>query len=196
MMNELSSNTLSISSRKFGTCAKDAAAIVGKCNVVLLEPTMVPRSKKESILRAAGYCVTTVSDVRTMFLLRAETAVAFVVLNDLLGPYSLRAAAELARGRWPRAKILVLGCAVPVLEDNLYDEVLAHRYEATAFIEVLQMLAKDFWEQKLTAGYPGHWRTAALQHESDLAEDSCSEEVRMTSLLDVLAEHFDNAPNA
>jgi hypothetical protein len=114
--------------------------------------------------------VTTVIDVREMFELRFEKPVAFAILNDLLGPFGLRAAAESVRRQWPLAKILVIGCAVPTLEDHLYDETISHRHEEDGILEVLHMLTKDSWSQRMVGGWEGYRRTAAKADESDPAK--------------------------
>jgi hypothetical protein len=127
-------------------------------------------------LSAANYCVTAVRDVREMFDLRFEKPVAFAVLNDLLGPFGLRAAAESVRRQWPLAKIVVIGCAVPALEDHLYDEAISHRLEETGFIDVLQMLAKNSRNYR---------RMAVPIEESDPAKNRRRESESANSSYDV-----------
>ena len=136
-------------------------------NVLLVEPATTPRSDREAILSVGAYCVTAVCDVRAVFLLRDEKPVAFAVVNDTLGPFGLRATAECVRRQWPLAKILILGRAVPALEDHLYDEVISHRHKATAFLGVLQMLAENRWSKSMSADYARFGRATATLKESD-----------------------------
>ncbi|AXC13798.1 hypothetical protein ACPOL_4526 [Acidisarcina polymorpha] len=136
-------------------------------NVLLVEPAMSPRSDREAVLSAGAYCVTAVCDVRGIFLLRDEKPVAFAVINDTLGPFGLRATAECVRRQWPLAKILILGRAAPALEDHLYDEAISHRHEATAFLDVLQMLVENRWSKSMSADYAKYGRAGATLQESD-----------------------------
>jgi len=128
---------------------------------------MTPRSDRERLLREADYCVTALVDVRQLFDLRLETPVAFAIVNDLLGSFGLRDATEAVRRQWPLAKILVIGCAVPTLEDHLYDEAISHRNEKDGLLDALRMLAKDSWSQRTAGGYAGYRRGAAIPDESD-----------------------------
>lgn len=128
---------------------------------------MTPRSDRERLLKAADYCVTSVRDVREMFDLRFQSPVAFAVLNDLLGSFGMGAAAEAVRRQWPLAKILVIGCAVPILEDHLYDEAVSHRHEKDKLFNVLQELAKESLCLRMMGGCPEYRRTAAPLNESD-----------------------------
>jgi hypothetical protein len=158
MLDPTSSNAPSTMIRHLSVCHNNNPLETEKCNVLLVEPPMIPRSDRERLLSAANYCVTAVRDVREIFLLRFETPVAFAVLNDSLGPVGLRAASESVRRQWPLAKIVIIGCAVPTLEDHLYDEAISHRVEETSFLNVLQMLTSN----------SGHYRRPAVStNESD-----------------------------
>ena len=152
MLDPIASKVPSTMARHLSICHNSNPLEIEKLSVLLVEPAMIPRSDRERLLSAADYCVTTVRDVREMFDLRFEKVVAFAVLNDLLGPFGLRAAAESVRRQWPLAKILIIGCAVPALEDHLYDEAISHRLEETEFIDMLQMLSKGSRSYRRTAG--------------------------------------------
>jgi hypothetical protein len=167
MLDPTSSDASPAPVRRLSVCHRSNPLETEKCNVLLVEPALVPRSDSERILKAANYCVTAVLDVREMFELRFEKPVAFAVLNDLLGPFALRAAAESVRRQWPLAKILIIGCPVPTLEDHLYDETISHQHKENGFLDVLHLLAKDSWSQRMLGGYEGYRRAAATPDESD-----------------------------
>jgi hypothetical protein len=95
MLDPSSSNPSPKTVRHLSICHTSNPLETEKCNVLLLEPALVPRSDSERLLTEANYCVTVVLDVREMFELRFEKPLAFAVLNDLLGPFSLRAAARI-----------------------------------------------------------------------------------------------------
>jgi hypothetical protein len=181
MLDPTSSNASPTTGHHLSVCHNSNPLGTEKCNVLLVEPAMIPRSDRERLLKAANYCVTAVLDVREMFELRFEKPVAFAVLNDLLGPFGLRAAAESVRRQWPLAKILVIGCAVPTLEDHLYDETISHRHEENGFLDVLQILTKSSWSQKVDGGYAGYRRAAASLHESDPTKNIGHGPVQTTS---------------
>ena len=167
MIDPTNSNASRTTVRHLSVCHRSDSLETEKCNVLLVEPALVPRSDSERLLKAANYCVTAVLDVREMFELRFEKPVAFAVLNALLGPFGLRAAAESVRRQWPLAKILIIGCAVPILDDHLYDETISHRHEESGFLDVLHLLTKDSWSQRMVGGYEGYRRVAATPNESD-----------------------------
>jgi len=167
MLDSTTPNASPTTVRHLSICHKSDPLETEKCNVLLIEPAMTPRSDRDVLLRAANYCVTAVLDVREMFELRFEKPVALAVLNDLLGPFGLRAAAESVRRQWPLAKILVIGCAVPTLEDHLYDETISHRHEEDGLLEVLQLLTKGSWNQRMVGGWAGYRRAVATADESD-----------------------------
>ena len=167
MLDSTTPNASPTTVRHLSVCHKSDPLETEKCNVLLVEPAMIPRSNRERLLKAANYCVTAVLDVREMFELRFEKPVTFAVLNDLLGPFGLRAAAESVRRQWPLAKILIIGCAVPTLEDHLYDETISHRHEENEFLNVLHMLTKDSWSQRMEGGWAGYRRAGTTADESD-----------------------------
>ncbi len=167
MLNVTSSAVSSTPPHHLTFCQARNRSEAEKCNVLLVEPAMIPLSDRERVLSAANYGVTARSNVREMVDLRFEKPIAFVILNDLLGPLGLRDAAELVRRRWPTAKILIIGCAVPTLEDHLYDEAISHRHEESGLLDALQILAKDSLSQRLIGGYQGYRRATSIPKESD-----------------------------
>ena len=153
-------------------CQNDCARGSTKGNVLLVEPAMVPRSKREVLLSTAKYCVTAVSDIHDVIVLRVERPMAVAVLSDVLGSLRLRVAAESVRRQWPEAKILILGCGSPTLEDQLYDEVVSHWNEATALLGVLQMLAENRWTKSMSADHAAWQRISPRPTESDPTKDA------------------------
>jgi len=156
-------HTSSTTSRQLVLCQNDSLPEVGKCNVLLVEPAMTPRSERDTLLGTTNCCVTSVRDVREMFNLRLEKPIVFAVLNDLLGTFDLRAAAESVRRQWPAAKILIIGSAVPTLEDHLYDDAISHRHDEKELLSALQALLDNCWTQRMM----GHKRPVASVQESD-----------------------------
>ena len=148
-------------------CQNDCARGFTKGNVLLVEPAMVPRSKREELLSTAKYCVTAVSDIHDVIVLRVERPIAVAVLSDVLGSLRLRVAAESVRRQWPEAKILILGCGGPALEDQLYDEVVSHWHEATALLEVLQVLAENRWTKSMSADHAAWGSFRHFQQQPD-----------------------------
>jgi hypothetical protein len=140
-------------------------------NVLLVEPSMVPRSDRELLLSAANYRVTAVSDIHDVIVLRFKRPVAVAVLSDMLGSLRLRVAAEAVRRQWPEAKILILGCGGPAVEDHLYDEAVSHRHEATALLGLLQMLAENRWTKSMSADHAAWQRIPPRPTESDPTKD-------------------------
>ena len=108
----------------FSVCLPEPP-LTANCSVLVVEPDMTPRSDRERRLIGANYTVTIVREGREIVHLRFEEPLALAVVNDLLGLSALRAAAESIRQQWPLAKILVIGRAVPTLEDFLYDDAIS-----------------------------------------------------------------------
>ena len=160
-------NDSSTTVHRLAVCHKSNHSGAEKCNLLLVEPAMTPRSDREPLLSAADYYVTAVFDVRQLFELRLEKPVAFAVLNDLLGAFGLRAAAQSVRRQWPLARILVIGSAAPTLEDHLYDETISHQHEKDGLLDALRLLKKDSWSQLMAGGYAGYRRAAAIHDDSD-----------------------------
>jgi hypothetical protein len=79
-------------------------------------------------------------------LLRVK-AIALALLSDSLGQSALRDVAQSVRQQWPMAKILILGRAVPALDDNLYDDEIS---QSSKQKEIRDMI------EKLTPTFPGH----------------------------------------
>jgi hypothetical protein len=117
-------------------------------SVVIVEPYRTDASGRESLIADTRYQVTTVKDVREMFLLRDKESIELALLSVLLGDFPLVAAARAVRRQWPRARILVLGQAAPVLEDYLYDEAISHTCEQQVLFDTLERLTHYPWTEE------------------------------------------------
>ena len=94
MLDQYTSDTPTIINSQLHVCPSNPPQEPHTVNILLIEPAMTPRSNREAILSAGAYCVMAVCDVRGVFLLRDKKLVAFAVINDMLGPFGLRATAE------------------------------------------------------------------------------------------------------
>jgi hypothetical protein len=97
-----------------------------RLNIVLIEPIAASLPDRRFLLANDQYRVTCVRDTRELSLLRTEESFALALISDALGEIGLIDAARSVRKQWPAARILVLGEAAVVLEDNLYEEALPH----------------------------------------------------------------------
>jgi hypothetical protein len=74
------------------------------------------------------------------------------VLSDALGSLHLRAVAEQVRRRWGRSKILVIGPAIPMLDDPLYDESVPASFSQTEFLRAVRRCSfTSTWADDLPA---------------------------------------------
>jgi hypothetical protein len=95
--------------------------------VLLLETDLAILTERTRLLTDSHYCVTTARSQSDLFLVRGKTGISLAILSDCLGAAALGVAAHSIRLGWPLARILILGKAQFVLEDNLYDEAIDHR---------------------------------------------------------------------
>jgi hypothetical protein len=105
---------------------------------LLVEPDTTLLNSRKALLEDFGCSVWTACTSCEVFQLQLEDDPKIVVLSDALGDYHLRAVAEYARHRWPYAAIVVIGNALPALEDQLYDESVPVRAGPTEFAAVIE----------------------------------------------------------
>ena len=105
---------------------------------LLVDPDLSLLEARKLVLSTANYSVRIASAPRDVFQLQPEEDPQIVVLSDTLGSFQLQAVAEYVRHRWPRARILILGNAVPALEDALYDDSVEARFDAADFLAVVR----------------------------------------------------------
>jgi DNA-binding NtrC family response regulator len=67
------------------------------------------------------YELITATKYQELFAIPAHEDIQIAVLNDTLSREDLAAVAQLIRGRWPPARILVVCTKVPPIDDALYD---------------------------------------------------------------------------
>lgn len=103
-----------------------AASEPARLSIVLIEPTAVSLPDHRFLLSNDNYLVTAVRGTRELSLLSAAESFALALISDTLGRVGLVDAARSVRRQWPTARILVLGQAAVILEDNLYDDALPH----------------------------------------------------------------------
>ena len=116
--------------------------------VLLIEPNISLLSAETDLLAGSHYCVTPAFSHSEIFILRDTKAVALAIISDSLGRRLLGAVAETVRKQWPLARILILGRAATILEDQLYDEQVERSMEPKQLLYDLERLYKDSWNQR------------------------------------------------
>jgi hypothetical protein len=115
--------------------------------ILLIEPNISLLSAETLLLTGSDYSVTPAFSHSELFILRDMKAVALAIISDSLGRRLLGAVAETVRQQWPLARILILGRAATMLEDQLYDEQVDRSAEPKQLLEDLERLYKDSWIQ-------------------------------------------------
>jgi hypothetical protein len=115
--------------------------------ILAVEPDIAALNAGSLLLTKANYCVTRASTERELFSLRTK-AVALAILSDRLGRRLLSSVAETVRKQWPRARILILGQAAPMLEDHLYDEQLHRSSDPQQVLADLERLYHGMWNER------------------------------------------------
>jgi hypothetical protein len=108
--------------------------------ILLLESDLAILSDRARLLSISSYQLTTARNQSDLFVLRGTTGISLAILSDCLGTAALAAAAQSIRREWPRARILILGKAQSVLEDNLYDEALEHRFVKSELLVTIERI--------------------------------------------------------
>lgn len=129
-------------------------------SVLLIEPDTLVCSERAAQLERANFCVTKADNPQQIYLMRDVFYFSVAVLNDKIGSLALKASAQMVRGQWPKARILVLG-KVPVLfEDHLYDETVLQTSEESTLLEMIEKLTDEPWNPRVNTS------TAWLDHAS------------------------------
>jgi ActR/RegA family two-component response regulator len=84
---------------------------------LLVDPDPSLLETRRLLLLSASYSVQTACAARDVYQFQPEDEPEIAVLSDALGSSQLLAVAEYVRHRWPRARIVIIGKAVPALED-------------------------------------------------------------------------------
>ena len=116
--------------------------------LLLIEPEAAGYSERAAQLDCSRYCVTRADNPRDIFLMRSAFVFTVAVLSDMVGSLALRAAAQVVRSQWPRAKILILGKTPKQFEDHLYDETVLHEADHNQLLSALDTLTEDPWSQR------------------------------------------------
>jgi hypothetical protein len=108
--------------------------------ILLLESDHATLSDRARLLTDSSYHVTAACNQSDLFDLRATSGISLAILSDCLGPGALGVAAQSIRLGWPSARILILGKAQFVLEDNLYDEAIEHRFVKSELLITIERI--------------------------------------------------------
>ena len=108
--------------------------------ILLLESDLATLSDRARLLTDSSYQVTTARNQSDLFVLRGTTGISLVILSDSLGAAALGVAAHSIKLDWPLAPILILGKAQSVLEDNLYDEAIEHRFVKSDLLVTIERI--------------------------------------------------------
>jgi hypothetical protein len=113
--------------------ASDLDQLSGKA-ILLVDPDGSLVEHRRQLLSDFCRSVRAASNSFDVFELRREDEPQIAILSDALGCTQLPELAEYVRHRWPSARILVIGQAVPFLEDQLYDETVAAGFSPPEFV--------------------------------------------------------------
>jgi hypothetical protein len=118
----------------------------------LRESDLATLSNWAKLLTDSRYVVTTARSQSDLFGFRDTTGVSLVILSDRFGAVALPAAARSIRLQWPSARILLLGKAQSVLEDNLYDEAIEHPVVDSDLLLMIQQVCHLSSSQRRDSG--------------------------------------------
>jgi len=152
--------------------------------ILLVEPDIALLTAESLLLTRSNYCVTPAYSQGEIFALRETKAIALAILSDFLGPRILAVVAHTVRKQWPLARILILGRPESVLEDHLYDEQIDHSSNPKQFLDNVESLYKDSWNQR------SHMLDWDVKHSSIRAAQFriCKSDATKTRPLEVSAE--------
>ena len=111
--------------------------------VLLVEPDPTMLMVEALLFTRGNYRVTTACSHWQIFDFRHIDSLTVAVLSDALGAPALKRSAHAVRKQWPRARILIVGRAASVLDDNLYEEDTPHSADPRMLLIAIQELAKD-----------------------------------------------------
>ena len=112
--------------------------------ILLLESDLAILSDRARLLTDSSYQVTTARNQSDLFVLRGTTGISLVILSDSLGAAALGVAAHSIRLAWQLARILILGKAESVLEDNLYDQAIEQRFVKSDLLVTIERICHPF----------------------------------------------------
>ena len=89
-----------------------------------------------------------VHDYRELWISSKQHVIHTVVMQNTLCSFELAEAARLVRGRWPRARILIIHSGELYLERGLYDERLHPPVSQEVLVERILTLSKQSREEE------------------------------------------------
>ena len=141
--------------------------------LLLIEPDTLSYSERAAQLDQAGFHITRADNTRDIYLMRNVFHFSVAILSDTIGCLALRASAQMVRGQWPKARILILGKAPIQLEDHLYDENIVDASSGRTLLAMLDKVTEDQRNQtsNALAGWLNHMSVGPrLQQERPLQE--------------------------
>ena len=115
---------------------------LGGKTALLVDPDPHCLEARWMLLSGSGSPPQSVCAPSEVFGMQLDGEPGVVVLSDSLGSFQLQAVAEYIRHRWPRARILIIGRTVPLLDDQLYDECVADGLSPAEFLAVVERIVK------------------------------------------------------
>ena len=126
----------------------DLPCVTANPALLLIEPGALEYSERAAQLGKSHHCVTGADNLRDLFLMRGVFQFAVAVLSGLIGPLALLASAQVVRGQWPKARIMILGKPPDYFEDHLYDDAVIHASHEAVLLTALCKLSEDPWNRR------------------------------------------------
>lgn len=117
-------------------------------SLLLIEPDMPRYMERAAQLKQSHLDVTRADNALDLYLMRDACRFSVAVLSDTMGSLALRATAQIVRGQWPKARILILGKAPNQFDDHLYDEAVVHDSSGETLLAVIEKVSEDPWNQR------------------------------------------------
>jgi hypothetical protein len=106
---------------------------------------------RDALLDVPDFTVSFARDYRELWISKQEP-VNLVLIHNSLCSFELEEAARLARGRWPKAKILIIRSGEVHLEDPLYDHRLPPPVTPKTLINAVSKLVETLKEGAIANG--------------------------------------------
>lgn len=103
---------------------------------------------RDAFIDSSHFTVWFVHDYRELWISSKEHSVDAVVMQNTLCSFELAEAVRLVRGRWPRAKILLIHSGELSLDRGLYDELLHPPVKQEVLVETILKLSKSSREEE------------------------------------------------
>ena len=128
----------------------DRDNIATNCPIrVLLLGRIEPGTRiRDAFVDSPHFTVSFVHDYRELWISSKQHAVDTVVMQNTLCSFELAEAARLVRGRWPRARTLLIHSGELSLDRGLYDERLYPPVSQEVLVERILKLSKSSREEE------------------------------------------------